>query len=215
MFHSLRNWRLCLSLFGIISGAVFLFYLLSDSSRYHVQVFRLDFDPELQTPRRLSFINFSRHGIPIYLHSGPGVQPKLFQDDTSTHNDATDDRKDHSFIGDVDVLETHPRLFAREQKWAALPRLMSDDPYLGEWNDIIFRRAEELLNLTPVNYRADGTSGALDVAREVQLRIKHWAYAYCLSKDIRWKERIYQELLVASGNSTSYFGIVGDHWNSQ
>lgn len=53
--------------------------------------------------------------------------------------------------------------------------------------------------MAPTVYAIDGGlsgSGVLDVAREVQLRIKHWGYAYKLSNDTKWVDRAWQELQV-------------------
>lgn len=79
-----------------------------------------------------------------------------------------------------------------------------------------------------------GGSGVLDVAREVQLRIKHWGYAYQMTNDTKWVDRCWLEVLVrrflssamrpadlvvqtAAGNSTTgqYFGKTGDNWNAR
>ncbi len=84
-----------------------------------------------------------------------------------------------------------------------------------QWNWTTFQKAAGRFDQPPANYSVDGTSGVLDVAREVQLRIKLWAYAYRLSGDARWKERIWEEVAVASGNSSHYFGVDGDNWNSE
>ncbi|KAK4189080.1 hypothetical protein QBC35DRAFT_462401 [Podospora australis] len=109
----------------------------------------------------------------------------------------------------------HPKLFAASGKWDALPQQIREDPYLTRWNKTIFEKAEELFTLPSVEYKVDGTSGVLDVAREVQLRIKHWAYAYRLSKQPRWKERVWKEVVVASGNSSEHsFGVRDDNWNT-
>ncbi|KPV72288.1 uncharacterized protein RHOBADRAFT_56100 [Rhodotorula graminis WP1] len=113
---------------------------------------------------------------------------------------------------------SHPLLIATENKWACLPGLIQSDSYLSYWNDTVFRNASRFYDMTPTNYSIDGGltgSGVLDVAREVQLRIKHWAYAYKLSNDTKWVDRTWQELVVAAGNDTNqYFGEQGDNWNS-
>ena len=117
-----------------------------------------------------------------------------------------------------EVISDHPRLFATQQRWNALPKQISTDPYLKKWNHTIMTKASTFASLPPTNYSIDGGftgSGVLDVAREVQLRIKHWAYAYRLSGDTKWVDRTWEELLVASGNSTQYFGVEGDNWNTQ
>lgn len=57
-----------------------------------------------------------------------------------------------------------------------------------------------MYDMDPVPYNIDGGltgSGVLDVAREVQLRIKHWGYAYQISKDTMWADRAWRELEVS------------------
>ena len=118
----------------------------------------------------------------------------------------------------MDVIPNHPRLFATAERWTGLPKLIATDPYLKKWNHTIMSKASTFYNEPPTNYSIDGGlygSGVLDVAREVQLRIKHWAYAYRISGDTKWVDRTWEEILVASGNSTQYFGITGDNWNSE
>ncbi|BGP47560.1 hypothetical protein JCM10450v2_003423 [Rhodotorula kratochvilovae] len=113
---------------------------------------------------------------------------------------------------------SHPLLIATENRWACLPKLIATDSYMAYWNDTVFANATRFYDMTPTNYSIDGGltgSGVLDVAREVQLRIKHWAYAYRLSNDTKWVDRTWRELVVASGNDTTqYFGNAGDNWNS-
>ncbi|BGP31527.1 hypothetical protein JCM10296v2_003297 [Rhodotorula toruloides] len=116
---------------------------------------------------------------------------------------------------------SHPLLIATENRWNCLPSLIAQDSYMSYWNDTVFLNATKFYDMPPTNYSIDGGltgSGVLDVAREVQLRIKHWAYAYRLSNDTKWVDRTWRELVVASGNDTSqYFGQDnkgGDVWNS-
>jgi hypothetical protein len=118
----------------------------------------------------------------------------------------------------INVRLDHPRLFASKHRWKRLPKLITKDAYLFNWNKTIFEKALEWYGLLPVNYTIDGVfmgNGVLDVARTMQLRIKHWAYSYRLSHDYKWVDRTWEELVVASGNSSKYFGIVGDNWNTQ
>ncbi|KAL8278292.1 hypothetical protein RQP46_009324 [Phenoliferia psychrophenolica] len=116
------------------------------------------------------------------------------------------------------VRTDHPRLFAPSYKWQCLPKLVRGDAYMSSWNDTIFTNATKFLGMSPTNYTEDGGlsgSGVLDVAREVQLRIKHWGYAWKMSNDTKWADRAWQELVVASGNSTTQsFGTTGNNWNS-
>ncbi|SDA02566.1 BZ3500_MvSof-1268-A1-R1_Chr7-2g09497 [Microbotryum saponariae] len=138
------------------------------------------------------------------------------------------------------VRKEHPLLIAPAYKWDCVRNAIPNNYYLSFWNDTIFQNATKFYDLSPTNYTIDGGlgadarephfrlcctrrdpeyhrgSGVLDVAREVQLRIKHWAYAYRMTNDTRWVNRTWTEVLTAAGNSTTgqYFGITGDNWNS-
>lgn len=94
-----------------------------------------------------------------------------------------------------------PRLIAPAYKWAALPQLISNDPYLKYWNDTIFENATEYYNLPPVVYFMDGDSGILDNARQIKQRIKAFAYAYRMSNDTKWVDRAFLELQVSVPSS--------------
>lgn len=119
------------------------------------------------------------------------------------------------------VRSSHPRLIAPSYRWSCLPKLIQADSYMSYWNDTVFENATRLAALDPTEYAIDGGlsgSGVLDVAREVQLRVKHWAYAYRLSNDTKWVDRTWQELQVAAGNTSQTFGQTntdGDVWNGQ
>jgi hypothetical protein len=135
-------------------------------------------------------------------------------------NDQFETEKPSQHIEINNILSAHPRLFGNGTKWDSLPVLIKNDLYLSIWNETIFARANEWYLQEPIKYPVppgvplDG-NGALDVAREMQWRIKHWAYAFLLTMDNRWKDRIWKELLVASGNTTQYFGENGNDWNSK
>lgn len=71
---------------------------------------------------------------------------------------------------------------------------------MSYWNDTIFTNATKFYETNPTNYSIDGClscSGVLDVAREVQLKIKHWGYAYKISNDTKWADRAWRELEVS------------------
>jgi hypothetical protein len=158
---------------------------------------------------KLAFNSYNQYGIPIYNSALPSYPAILLPNETLSWGIPLE-----SSSGD-DVKSTHPRLIATNDHWRRLPAIILVDPYLAHWNESIFSKAAQLSAELPVAYNLDGGNGVLDTAREVQLRIKHWAYAFRLSNDTRWKDRIWDELLVASGNSTPYFGIDGDNWNVQ
>ena len=43
----------------------------------------------------------------------------------------------------------------------------------------------------------DGGSGILDNAREIKMRVKAFSYAYRMSNDTRWVDRLWGELQVS------------------
>ncbi|GAA6035855.1 hypothetical protein JCM8097_005739 [Rhodosporidiobolus ruineniae] len=113
----------------------------------------------------------------------------------------------------------HPYLVATKTRWDCLPKLIAADSYMSYWNDTIMANATKFYDMDPTAYVEDGGltgSGVLDPAREVQLRIKHWAYAWKLTGDVKWVNRTWDEVYVAAGNSsTQSFGTRPDNWNSQ
>lgn len=153
----------------------------------------------------------TQNGIPIYNNTGPTSPPRFLSTGLVQHASLPG-----RFLEKLRITPAHPRLFADVRRWRDLPELTEQDPYLKSWNKTIFQLATQRLSQPPPFYVLDGTNGILDIAREVQLRIKLWSYAYRTSGgDTRWKQRIWNELVVASGNSTQYFGLKGDNWNSR
>jgi len=168
-------------------------------------------DTRLKQDQRLAFLSHTQNGVPVYDGSDPSSPPRFL----SHHVAQQPETVPASTLETTEVIRSHPRLFADSTKWEELPDLVRNDAYLGSWNKTIFELAREGLEQPPPIYVVDGTNGVLDIAREVQLRIKLWSYAYRISGGgARWKERIWEELLVTSGNSTQGFGLEGDRWNA-
>jgi len=157
------------------------------------------------TTTGLAFLSHNKHGFPIYPDQVDSSPPQLVSPETKSADAGNDSLR---------VLDSHPRLFATQDQWKNLPDLIATDPYLHHWNDSICSRAKALCEEPPVAYNLDGGNGVLDTAREVQLRIKHWAYAYRMTQEAHWRDRIWDEILVASGNSSEPFGTTGDNWNT-
>lgn len=124
---------------------------------------------------------------------------------------------------DADSLRPHPRLMAPQHIWDCLPEKIANDAYLTVWNASIFKNATAWAAEAPVAYVTDGGlvgSGILDPARDVQQRVKAWSYAYQVSKDTKWVDRLWTELQTAAGNTSQEWGqgnVEGTdapHWNS-
>lgn len=163
------------------------------------------------------FTGYNAYGVPQY----PSSANSAFNNPPAlSSNSALDWGKDpNAPDGTGNTVRTdRPRLFAPAYRWTRLPALIKQDPYLASWNATIFANATAFYNLPPTAYDIDGGysgSGVLDVAREVQLRLKHWAYAYRMSNDTKWVDRAWRELQVASGNTTQAFGRAGNNWNTE
>lgn len=79
------------------------------------------------------------------------------------------------------VRDEHPLLYAPKYKWDCLIEMIPNDAYLSAWNATIFANATAFYDEAPTAYDIDGClscSGVLDVSRQVQMKVKHWAYAY-------------------------------------
>lgn len=124
----------------------------------------------------------------------------------------------------TDNLRPHPRIFAAQYEWDCLPSKIANDAYLTLWNATIFQNATAWYSMPPVEYIADGGltgSGILDPAREVQQRVKAWGYAYRISNNTMWVDRMWTELQTAAGNTSQLWGqgnvngTENPHWNPQ
>lgn len=114
------------------------------------------------------------------------------------------------------VRPDRPRLIAPEYRWQALPALIQQDAYLKNWNESIFQNATQYASLPVVKYNLDGSSGILDNAREIKMRIKAFAYAYRMSNQTSWVDKAWAELQNAAGNGSQPFGADSggpDMWN--
>jgi hypothetical protein len=112
------------------------------------------------------------------------------------------------------VRQDRPRLIAPAYKWQALPALIASDPYLQYWNATIFGNATAYYPMPPVVYFLDNSSGILDNAREIKMRIKAFAYVYRMTNDTKWVDRAWVEIQNAAGNGTTPFGPAVDKWNT-
>jgi hypothetical protein len=79
--------------------------------------------------------------------------------------------------------------------------LIANDPYFKFWNETIVNNASATIGDDTVPYNIDGGlagSGVLDVAREIKVRVKQWAYAYKVTNETRYADRVFRELNVRS-----------------
>ncbi|KAF8751811.1 Heparinase II III family protein [Rhizoctonia solani] len=110
------------------------------------------------------------------------------------------------------VRPDRPRIIAPAYKWEVLPSIIQTNPYLHKWNNTIFGDAQKYYDQPVKSYFVDGGNGVLDIAREIKMRVKAWAYVYRITKDTKWVDRTWIELQNAAGNGTSPFGDPGNNW---
>lgn len=161
----------------------------------------------------LSYFN-AANGNPVYSSTASASAPSVTGSASATCSSSNPQYTTGS--SGIQIRTDHPRLFADEAKWNCLPAQIQNDAYLREWNETIIANATRYAAMDPVTYTPDGGlsgSGVLDVARELQLRTKHWAYAWRMTNDSTWVTRTWQELQVASGNATQSFGNGTTRWN--
>ncbi|WRT64149.1 uncharacterized protein IL334_001078 [Kwoniella shivajii] len=116
-------------------------------------------------------------------------------------------------------IRANPRL-APAYKWEALTSggLIANNPYFKQWNATIVQNASDTLGDDPTPYTEDGGlsgSGVLDVAREIKLKVKNWAYAYKVTNETQYADRVWLELQTAAGNNSavSFGADDGTRWN--
>lgn len=147
----------------------------------------------------LTFQGTDLYGNPSFKASANTASP-------SANGQEVGNCADDAFSGSVSNVRSHPRIMTTAAQWSCLPEKIQNDAYLTLWNYTIFQNATAWLTASPVPYDIDGGfagSGVLDPAREVQLRVKTFAYAYHLSgNDTKWSNRAWQELLTAAGNNS-------------
>ncbi|KAK8865938.1 hypothetical protein IAR55_001087 [Kwoniella newhampshirensis] len=117
-------------------------------------------------------------------------------------------------------IRPNPRLFPM-YKWQALTTggLIANNPYFKYWNQTIVGNASSTLNDEPTPYDIDGGlagSGVLDPSRRIKEKVKNWAYAYRVTNETKYADRVWRELNAAAGNDSSVpFGDGNERWNPQ
>ncbi|SPO20401.1 uncharacterized protein UTRI_00798_B [Ustilago trichophora] len=153
------------------------------------------------------------YGNPAYVSAN--VDPSAAAYNGQAHNQSCTDS--WTATNSLTNLRPHPRIMTTQAEWDCLPTKIANDAYLTVWNSTIFNNATNWAGQPNVAYVADGGftgSGILDVSRDIQQRVKAWAYAYKMSNNTQFKDRLYRELNNAAGNTPTFFGQNGTRWNA-
>ncbi|PWY97181.1 hypothetical protein BCV70DRAFT_203105 [Testicularia cyperi] len=152
------------------------------------------------------------YGNPSYVTSQVDTSAASYGGVTHNSTCANTDESTYSLTN----LRPHPRIMTTQNEWNCLATKIANDAYLTVWNETIFTNATAWAKLDPVAFVFDGGpsgSGILDISREIQQRVKAWAYAYKMSGNTAFKDRLFLELNTAAGNTNAFFGQNGTHWN--
>jgi len=101
----------------------------------------------------------------------------------------TDENK--TGMGDV-ILSTHPRLYTND--WQTLVDRAQTDENVRAWYNTILTHANAMLTRAPVEYSRNVRGNINDCATEFKESVIPLAAAYGLTGDVRYKDRVYQEL---------------------
>ena len=88
----------------------------------------------------------------------------------------------------------HPRLFATAADWERLKKNLPGQPLLQGWHKDLLRRADGLLSKPAETYRIPDGKRLLMVSRSVLSRVKILAYAFRMTGEERYRERLWTEL---------------------
>ena len=106
-------------------------------------------------------------------------------------------------------IRDHPRLIAPAYKWTALTTggLIANDPYLKFWNQTIVNNASLTLGESTPR-RTPRTVDCrdpvcYDPSRIIKMKVKNWAYAYRITNETKYADRVWLELQVGPSDAQS------------
>ncbi|MBQ4159464.1 MAG: discoidin domain-containing protein, partial [Clostridia bacterium] len=101
--------------------------------------------------------------------------------------------KDENKTGYLDVMrKSHPRIFTTD--WQAVKEKAATDENMQLWYDAIIASANSVLPSPPTKYERNARDNINDCSTAFKTNIIPVAAAYCLTGDVRYKDRVWQEL---------------------
>jgi hypothetical protein len=94
-------------------------------------------------------------------------------------------------------LQAHPRLLLRKNEEEELKKMIGTDNTWGMIHKIIIGECDELLNKPVVEYKLDGVR-LLEQSRACRKRVMYLSYAWRLTHNKKYLDRVEQELLAVS-----------------
>ncbi len=99
-------------------------------------------------------------------------------------------------MGDV-IRKSHPRIFVTD--WQTIRDKIATDENAKYWYDVVLRYAESALSQAPVEYYRNLRNNLNDCSNAFKSTVIPIAAAYCLTGDVRYKDRVYKELENVAG----------------
>ncbi len=95
--------------------------------------------------------------------------------------------------GMLEVMrKSHPRIFVND--WQQILDKVATDETAKAWYDKVISTANGVLESEPVAYYRNDRNNINNCSTQFKVNILPTAAAYCLTKDVRYKDRIYREL---------------------
>ncbi len=90
------------------------------------------------------------------------------------------------------IVKSHPRIYVRD--WQKIRDLIETDENAAEWYKNIIAHADAQLTQEPVEYVLNVRGNINESSSEFKHNVIPLAAAYCLTEDVRYKDRLYREL---------------------
>jgi len=99
--------------------------------------------------------------------------------------------KDKTGMNDV-MIHSHPRIYVTD--WQAIKDKIATDENAAYWYSVVIKDADAMLQREPIQYYRNLRNNINDCSTDFKKSIVSVAAAYCLTGDVRYKDRVYQEL---------------------
>ena len=90
------------------------------------------------------------------------------------------------------MRKTHPRILTRD--WGEIKEKIKTDVHMQHWYDAVIAAAEKLVDAPPTKYFVNIRNNINDCSTEFKYNVIPVAAAYCLTGDVRYKNRVWSEL---------------------
>ncbi len=90
------------------------------------------------------------------------------------------------------MRKTHPRIFTHD--WNEIKAKIKTDIHMQHWYDAVIAAADKLAEAAPTKYYVNFRNNINDCSTEFKYNVIPVAAAYCLTGDVRYKNRVWSEL---------------------